>query len=103
MEQTLPSLAKSQPKSPFSRPKSPMSSRRKQLTLRQVKDLIFEISVSKQKRDLNKLKARETMSQHLTTFFQTKYGLRQIAQEQAVMFKQAINQYQQDIEVGLFS
>ena len=51
---------------------------------------------------MNKQKARETMLQHLQTFFQTKYGLKQIAMEQAYLFKQSLQLYKSDIEVELF-
>lgn len=78
----------------------------KSLTLRQLKDLIEEIYASKQKFDEKCAESRlprETMEQHLYTYLNQKYGLKNIILDYASSIVQGIKRYStEDNDVAVF-
>src|SRR3989338_10214371 len=78
----------------------------KSLTLRQLKDLIDEIYTSKQKFDEKCSESklpRETMEQHLYTYLNQKYGLKNIILDYASSIVQGIKRYSnEDNDVAVF-
>ncbi|KAK9813192.1 hypothetical protein WJX72_010413 [[Myrmecia] bisecta] len=78
----------------------------RELTLKQLKDLIGDIFASKAKSDVRQQKAgqpRETMEQHVYAFLTQKFGLKQIITEWLAAILAAVEHYASvDAEVALF-
>lgn len=76
------------------------------LSLRQMRDLIDEVYASKAKHDKRAAEARqprETLAVHLTTFLNNKYGLKMLIAEYAQACFDAIREYEdQDADVATF-
>mmetsp|Transcript_7098 Transcript_7098/g.12989 ORF Transcript_7098/g.12989 Transcript_7098/m.12989 type:complete len:521 (+) Transcript_7098:33-1595(+) len=78
----------------------------KELTLRQLKEMIDEIYASKKKFDAKCIElqqTRETMEQHMITFFNQKYGLKNLTQEWCASVFKAVAKFEgDDSEVSTF-
>jgi hypothetical protein len=77
----------------------------RQLSLRQLKDIIGEIYVQKVKYDekcLDSRVPRETMEQFMFTFLNQKYGLKSLIIEWASSIVNGIKKYSKDHEINLF-
>lgn len=79
----------------------------KELTLRQLRELIDEIYASKKKFDskcIEMQQTRETMEQHMITFFNQKYGLKNLTQEWCASVFKAVARFEgEDSEVNTFA
>ncbi|KAG9391616.1 EF-hand calcium-binding domain [Carpediemonas membranifera] len=79
----------------------------KELTLRQTKDLISEIYESKKRYDSRVSTGGvppETMEQHVNTYLNHRYGLRQLVLDWAASIRQAIAQHESaDLDVAVFA
>lgn len=86
--------------------RSPSHPRVKVLTLKQLKDVIEDIYASKSKYDAKCRDCglpRETMEQHMYTYLNQRYGLKEIIQEYAVAIVQAVRRYATaDNDVAVF-
>ncbi|KAL0227922.1 hypothetical protein RCL1_004065 [Eukaryota sp. TZLM3-RCL] len=94
--------------SPNPNPETPEKSKgvKKVLTLKQLRDLIEEVYVSKEKFDLKCKEAnlpRETMDQYLISFLTHKYGLKSLIKEWSRAVHVAVEKYQNvDNDVAVF-
>jgi hypothetical protein len=79
----------------------------KELSLRQLKELVDEIYASKKKFDskcIELQQTRETMEQHMVTFFNQKYGLKNLTQEWCASTLKAVAKFEgEDSEVSTFA
>jgi len=80
---------------------------KKDLTLKQLKDTIYEMVASKQKHDVSQMqlgRPQDTMSAHMFTYLNQRYGLKQICIEQAKLILKALQQFMNDDpDVTLFA
>lgn len=78
----------------------------KELTLRQLRDLISDIYVQKAKYDrkcMENKQSKETMEQYLYTYLNQLYGIKGLVQDWANTIFDAIKKYSSDSDVTLFS
>lgn len=77
------------------------------MTLKQLKDIIFEIYENKERHDAKCRKTKlplETMEQYMFTFLNQKYGLKSLIIEWAASIVNAVKYYlKEDSDVALFA
>lgn len=92
---------------PKKQPVKPRSSVTREITIKQLKDYIEDIYVTKTKFDAKcyeDCQPRETMDQYLYTYLSQKYGLKNLISEWSLTILKAIEKYEhEDSEVLLFS
>lgn len=80
---------------------------RRVVTLRQAKDLIEEIAISKQKHDVRCIEIaipRETMEQHMYNYLSQKFGLRSLIVEWATALVNSLKIYwSKDNDIAVFA